>query len=381
MITKKQKKKLKKTKVAIFISDVGFGHMVRQREIIRQLLKKIKNVEITLVNGLQIEILKETFDDKVRYIKRFNNIELLKTKEGYFGREKSIKTLDIWNKNLRSDFIFFKKNFKSFDFIISDFVPQVFYYSKKLNIKCYGVCHFSWSWYFETVYQNKKKKIVNKMKKYENMATKIFLPPLTPQGVYSNIYSVNKIKNINFIIQAYKARNTTNKKKTFLIMDNGTRTLSKLISETVPFLKKLKNYIFYIGISSLSNSATEMILKSSNMIPVTTLKRMYSYIAKVDHVIVRGGFNSITECLLFKKPAIFMNEKFNPEIDENLKIVFDKNLGAIMNKNDWKLNFAKRIDMFVKNEASLIKINLKKYHFQYNGADQLLKTILKDIKI
>ena len=128
MITKKQKKKLKKTKVAIFISDVGFGHMVRQREIIRQLLKKIKNVEITLVNGLQIEILKETFDDKVRYIKRFNNIELLKTKEGYFGREKSIKTLDIWNKNLRSDFIFFKKNFKSFDFIISDFVPQVFYY-------------------------------------------------------------------------------------------------------------------------------------------------------------------------------------------------------------------------------------------------------------
>ena len=163
------------------------------------------------------------------------------------------------------------------------------------------------------------------MKKYENMATKIFLPPLTPQGVYSNIYSVNKIKNINFIIQAYKARNTINKKKTFLIMDNGTRTLSKLISETVPFLKKLKNYIFYIGISSLSNSATEMILKSSNMIPVTTLKGMYSYIAKVDHVIVRGGFNSITECLLFKKPAIFMNEKFNPEIDENLKIVFDKN--------------------------------------------------------
>ena len=57
------------------------------------------------------------------------------------------------------------------------------------------------------------------MKKYENMATKIFLPPLTPQGVYSNIYSVNKIKNINFIIQAYKARNTINKKKNFF--NNG----------------------------------------------------------------------------------------------------------------------------------------------------------------
>ena len=107
MIIKKQKRKLKKIKVAIFISDVGFGHMVRQREVIHQLIDKIKNVEITLVNGLQIEILKETFDDKVKYIKRFNNIELLKTKDGYFGREKSIKTLDVWNKKLKKRFYIF----------------------------------------------------------------------------------------------------------------------------------------------------------------------------------------------------------------------------------------------------------------------------------
>ena len=213
------------------------------------------------------------------------------------------------------------------------------------------------------------------------MATKIFLPPLTPKGVYLNIDNVNKIKNINFISQPYKSENTINRKKTFLIMDNGTQTLSELISETVPYLKKMKNYIFYIGISSLNNSATEMILKSNNMIPVTTLKGMYSYIGKVDHVIVRGGFNSITECLFFKKPAIFMNEKFNPEIDENLKIIFDKNLGAIMNKEDWKLNFSKRIDMFIKNEVNLIKKNLNRQHFQYNGASQLIKTILKDVKL
>ena len=381
MITKKQKKKLKKIKVAIFISDVGFGHMVRQREVVQQLINKIKNIEITLVNGLQIEILRESFDDKVKYIKRFNNIELLKTKDGYFGREKSIKTLDVWNKNLGNDFKFFKKNFKNFHFIISDFVPQVFYYAKKLNIKCYGVCHFSWSWYFETVYPRQKKSIVSKIKKYENMATKIFLPPLTPKGVYSNINDVEKYKNINFISQPYKSENTKNSKKTFLIMDNGTQTLSKLISDTVPYLKKMKNYIFYIGISSLNNVATEIILKSKNMIPITTLKGMYSYIGKVDHVIVRGGFNSITECLFFKNPAIFMSEKFNPEIDENLKIVFDKNLGAIMNKEDWKSNFSKRIDMFIKNEANLIKKNLNRQQFKYNGVSQLLKAILKDLKI
>ena len=178
MITKKQKKKLKKIKVAIFISDVGFGHMVRQREVVQQLINKIKNIEITLVNGLQIEILRESFNDKVKYIKRFNNIELLKTKDGYFGREKSIKTLDVWNKNLGSDFKFFKKNFKNFHFIISDFVPQVFYYAKKLNIKCYGVCHFSWSWYFETVYPSKKNRLLVKLKSMKTWQQKYFYPLL-----------------------------------------------------------------------------------------------------------------------------------------------------------------------------------------------------------
>ena len=371
---------MKKIKIAIFISDVGFGHMVRQREIINQLLKKIKNVEITIVNALQIEILKDTFDNKIKYIKRYNNIELFKTKDGFFETKKSIKTLDIWDKNLKTDFIFFKKNFKDFNFIISDVVPQVFYYSKKMNIKCYGVCHFSWSWFFQSVYANKKKNIINKMKKYENLATKIFLPPLTPKGVYQNIDDINKIENINFIIKTNKIENKINKKKTFLIMDNGTQTLSKLISETVPFLEKLKKYIFYIGISSLTYNAKEIILKSKNMLPVTTLKGMYSYIEKVDYIITRGGFNSITECLFFKKPTIFMNEKYNPEVDENLKIVFEKKLGALMNTNDWKANFIKRVNNFVTKEEGSIRENLKKNHFKSNGANQLLKIILKDIK-
>ena len=73
---------------------------------------------------------------------------------------------------------------------------------------------------------------------YTLLLTKIFLPPLTPKGVYQNIDDNNKIENINFIIKANKIENKINKKKTFLIMDNGTQTLSKLISVTVPFLEK-----------------------------------------------------------------------------------------------------------------------------------------------
>ena len=91
---------MKKLKVAIFISDVGFGHMVRQREIIKVMLTKLKNVDITIINGLQIEILKETFKDKVKYIKRFNNIELMKSKEGYLDLKYTSKILYNWDQSI-----------------------------------------------------------------------------------------------------------------------------------------------------------------------------------------------------------------------------------------------------------------------------------------
>ena len=147
---------MKKIKVAIFISDVGFGHMVRQREIIKCLLKCFKNIEITIINGLQVEILKETFKDQVKYIKRFNNIELFKSKEGYLDLNFTSKILDNWNQGLKESYNFFKKKFSKHNFIISDFVPEVFYFSNLMKIKCYGVCHFSWSWFFKK-FQTKKK--------------------------------------------------------------------------------------------------------------------------------------------------------------------------------------------------------------------------------
>ena len=37
-------------KFAIFISDVGYGHMVRQRCIIKEIERQFKKVEILIIN-------------------------------------------------------------------------------------------------------------------------------------------------------------------------------------------------------------------------------------------------------------------------------------------------------------------------------------------
>ena len=97
---------MKKVKVAIFISDVGFGHMVRQREIIRQLLKSFKNLEITVINFEHIEILKETFGKKINYPYLCHTIlkrpeDRTKTNSTYgskYAMEKGFNSLGISSK-------------------------------------------------------------------------------------------------------------------------------------------------------------------------------------------------------------------------------------------------------------------------------------------
>ena len=67
-----------KIKCAIFISDVGFGHMVRQRQIILELIKQFKNISITVFHSKNLKVLKKSFGNKIKYVKNFNNIFLYK---------------------------------------------------------------------------------------------------------------------------------------------------------------------------------------------------------------------------------------------------------------------------------------------------------------
>ena len=379
MITKKQKKILKKIKFAIFISDVGFGHMVRQRCIIKEIEKQFKNFEILIINYSNIHIIEETFKEKYKYIKKFNNIKLYKTKSGFFDIKKTNQEFQSW-KFKKNNILKIKNILKNYDIIISDFVPEAFDLAKKLKIKSYGVCHYTWSWFFKEI-NYKKNDHLKLLKDLELKADKIFFPPFTPENVLKQ-FSNKKIKKVNFITEKkYKKTSLKNKKPIILIMDNGTQTLNNKISITLKFLKNNNNFIFYVGVSSLKKKDIELIVNSENIIPISGLKSIYSQINKADYVIARGGFNTISECLIYRKPTLFAPEKNNPEISENLKIIKNKKLGAIISLSEWGTNFNKRLNYFLKHEKITIEKNLNKINYLSNGAQQIVKTIKKELKI
>ena len=364
-------------KIAIFISDEGFGHVVRQRCIIEELLKTFQNIHITVVTSKNILVLNEYFGNSIKYINYNNGIFSIKNRDGELNVNATRKVLNKWILNHNRILLNFEKRFRDIDFIISDCVPEAFLLAKKIGCKSYGISHFTWDWYFEKVCKVEKHK-VNLIKKYLRLADKFYFPPFTPKQILRR-YNF-KIKNVNFIVNNFpKKKKFISKKLKCLIMDNGTKNLSNNIDKTIPYLKKIEKCIFYIGIYSLKKQTIREIISSKNLVPVTGLKNMHSYIPLMDLIISRGGFNSISECLTLRKPAIFAREKNNLEVYENIKQLTKRSLAGVIKKNHWEENFFKRLDDFLKNEIKPIKRNLNRIKFKSNGAKEIVNDIKKQI--
>ncbi len=364
-------------KCGIFISDEGFGHMVRQRAIIKELFNKYPSIDITVFSSKNIFYLKEIFENKIKYFNILPHISTVKNKDGSLNLKKSKKIFYSWEKKSK----IWKKNvsrfFKNFDFIISDCVPEAFDLSKSYNIPSFGISHFTWDWFFEEVCKIKKKKL-KKMEDTFNKCDYFFFPPFTPEKIL--IKYKKKITNINFIVGNFQNVNKKNNFKKCLIMDNGKRSLSTLIEKTVPYLEKIKDIEFYVCIDYLSEKFKSIIYNSENIIPVSGIKDMHQKLAETDFLIARGGFNTISECLVLKKPALFFSEENNEEISENLRLIHDKHgLACLIKKKDWGKNFPKKLRSFVKTDGKKLYKKLSYKKFKFNGAKQVVNIISKKV--
>tara|TARA_B100000963_G_scaffold362021_2_gene402171 strand:- start:13315 stop:14427 length:1113 start_codon:yes stop_codon:yes gene_type:complete len=366
---------MKNLKACLFISDEGFGHTIRQRALISEFLKK--KVKITVVTSSKISLLKEKFGNLINYRIKYNNIETFKKKNGSLDLIKTKKMFLDWF-NCSSKWISEEKKFsKSYDFFVSDFVPEAFILGEKLNIKCYGVCHFTWDWFYEKILRGENK-ILKKLKFYISKATKIYFPPLTSKDNLKKYK--DKVKLVNFILSDFDFKKKVKKRKKLkkcLIMDNGNSTLRSLIIKTIPYLKKIKNIEFIIRTDLLDKKSQKEIMESDNLIPVFGLKNTHSKILECDFLVARGGYNTISECLVLNKPSLLFEEKDNPEINYNLNTVFNLDLCDLLKRKDWGKNFKKKLYSFNKHKMKKIKKTFEGKKFTNTGSKEIALDILK----
>ncbi len=381
MLKKKLKKKI--SKIGIFISDEGFGHSVRQKTVVSEFLKHNPNIQFTIFNNKRLLFLKEYYGNKLNYVSYPITLNTIKKKNGELDLNKTKKILVNWPKksNLTIRKLLKNKEELDFDIIISDLVPEAFNLGKILNIPSYGIARFTWDWFF---YNSKFKNLkeTKMIKESLQLADKIYFPTFIKNKILSNTYlkfqETNLIFNKNIFKEGtnefFKSTNTYK----CLIMDNGTKTNSNLIQQTIKYLKNMPYIDFYISVDNFSDELKIYIAQQKNLIPIQGLKNMHRLIAFVDFLVARGGFNTITEILIFKKPALLIDEKNNPEIKANLDQMQIFNYCSIMKQSSFRNNFEKKINSFIKKEMNVIKKNLKLKKIKSNGANQIVKDIIKD---
>ena len=101
----------------------------------------------------------------------------------------------------------------------------------------------------------------------------------------------------------------------------------------------------------------------------------------MDMIISRGGFNSITECITLKKPAMFVREENNFEVYSNIRNLLIKGVASIIRQSEWKKKFTNRFKKFREKEIYKIKKKLNSSSFKDNGANQIIIDIKKLLNI
>ena len=357
-------------KIKIYITDEGYGPIIRQNAIINEVKNINEKVQFTLQSQSHFKDIKRIIPGQT-YINKFNNIIWHRQSNGSPDIKKINSFFDDYKKRSES-FINDEINNVSCDLIITDFVAEAFQISKETGIPAIGVCHFTWDWFFLKLLK-KNHPFFKLIESYMEHSNVIYFPPFTPIGVV-NKYA-DKAKNIPFIFNKNKKNKTLSNDKKFkiLVMDSGGNVISSRIEKIIDLIRKNSKYHFYISDKfNVHNDHVSFIRKH---------ELFSSYIPKMDLVIGRGGFNTFTECLANRVPFLMLNEKLNPEMEENSKYYLETNLCKEISLDGSQGNFMEVLDDFIKFDYKKLKFNMQNHNFKFNGAKVIAEDIISKYNV
>lgn len=357
-------------KFKIYLSDEGYGHIVRQKAV-SQKLKELSNnqIDFTVQTERNLEVAKEIFS-ACTFMKKYNNINWAKNYDGSPNIDIISKNLSLY-PNKFQNYLENEEGLEDYNFIISDFVYEAFALAYSANKPAFGIAHFTWGWFFsKLVNKNLYKQTFKLFEDSIEKSKKIYFPPFTPNEI---IKKYKNIVNVPLIIRESKMENIEISRNCFniLIVDSGSGLLKNYINHAMSLVGGLNEIRFFVGNGYNSNSENIVALKKGEL--------MLNYIEHMDLVIGRAGFNTISECIALRKPMLLLGESFNPEIDQNISMLKKEGLGSFISLDQFTFELDKFLPNFLKTEYSNLEINMKNHSIQTNGAEVIANDILNSI--
>ena len=355
-------------KASIFLSDEGYGHIVRQNAIAQELAKIDSDLKFQIITHGHLPMAKKLFT-KAEFEDKYNNITWHKNENGS-------PNLTLIEKHYSNYIQKSKKYIEEFpalesDFVISDFVYEAFPLAQSNNIPGFGVAHFTWDWFFSKLYPPiVTSSLIKYFIKQAELAAKLYFPPFTPEEIL--VHFKKKVVQVPLIIREspFSEKKIKDKRFKILIIDSGASVLKKSISKASMQFPLLDDVLFL---------AMHSKVESTNITIIAQGELLADYIPQVDLVIGRAGFNTISECIAYRTPMLLLGEASNPEMSENIINLKKSGLGSFMSLEDFETNLVKFIPAFIKNEYKHLKVSMMNHEFELNGAEIIAKDILNSI--
>jgi uncharacterized protein (TIGR00661 family) len=360
----------KSLRCKIYLSDEGFGHIVRQRAVVEELLMVRPQTEITVQTKMQIAAAGR-FIPGAQLIERFNNIQWDKQENGSPDLKKIHERYKDYIQTSQ-DFIDSEKESFQYDFTISDFVYEAFEVAKSKRKPSFGVAHFTWDWFFSKLYPPPvHTDVITHFMKMASQATRLYFPPFTPEEIIHHYKG--RALEVPLILHhkiEHKASEHKDKFKV-LIMDSGAGVLSQSIRKALKTVKSLDDYLFFVSDKFSGDQSNVVTIPSSDL--------MVDYVADMDLVIGRAGFNTISECVGLRTPMLLIGEAMNPEMNENILLLKKQHLGSFISIQTFENDLGKFLPSFLKHEYGHIRSMMRDHEIATNGAEVIVNDILEHL--
>lgn len=356
--------------IKVYLSDEGFGHIVRQRAIAEVLRESIPELELTLQTKTHIDTAGNYFPG-ASLISRFNNIQWDKQSN---GSPDLAKIAYRYENYIAESNRFIEQECGEFhyDAILSDFVYEAFAVGQRMGKKSFGVSHFTWDWFFSKLYPPPvHTDVIRHFMRMAEMSSRLYFPPFTPEEIIHHYRG--KALEVPLILHGkidHKEVEEGGKFKV-LIMDSGAGVLSDSIRKALLNVAHLNEYLFFVS----SKFDTEQ----SNVRFINQNDLMVDYVAGMDLVIGRAGFNTISECIGLRTPMLLIGEAMNPEMNENILMLKKQHLGSFISMQTFEAGLGLYLPAFLKHEYNMIKHMMNDHQIATNGAEIIKNDMLNHL--
>jgi uncharacterized protein (TIGR00661 family) len=353
--------------VKIYLSDEGFGPLSRQKAIYDALGKMLPNLKGTIQLEQHYLHAHRIFPEcQIQY--KHNNIIWHKRPDGTPDLTAIRSYFDDYPARARH-YLLEETKQPTPDFIVSDYVYEAFEYAAENRVPSFGVCHFTWAWFFEKLNANTiSRSMLSQFHKQANMAELTFFTPWTPHEIIKKYGS--RAVQAPFIVRSKEQKEYVHeiKKPKILLTSGGSGINDDVLNQLVNLFSNLLQFHFFVK-SRLANIHQENI----TLIPENCA--IAEYVPAVDLVITRAGFNTISECIAARTPMLLFGESGNPEMKHNISIASQLGLAATTSLVDLLYKPEQVLNDVFEFEYAALRRHMEAHQLPINGATVIAECI------